>query len=440
MAQGDHGASPNWDSARAAPQMMDPSLQILIGIITAVPFIVAFYVGRFISRRRDGREFRRPQSLDAGWSARWLEQGWLKPECPLETLPESLSLAETAAEWARVDPEILTEWRLTRRESESVDLPEAVATLWQRLSPEAAERTTECLRGAIEASRTWWSDGASGWTGRPLIVLASHLPRKPQGLPLVAVDDLTAAPVEGPLTSAAAQADGPELVLLWAVHRRAAPAYTHPLATGGDQVTSIVRDMSGQVARDLGKRMGSRLGGALGPLGSMVGGYLGGLAGSMGSQKLAEQMVPEGMESALDDVTDALGDLGELVHSEEMTEALELPEAAIIRHGGQLEAARQRRARRLRERIWPTGGLALGEECIRLALDDLQGYRDATGHFLKAAQKAPPAVAGGLLLQNPWLCSALPEGPERITVARRELNAAAAALNRARHERTRPSS
>ena len=104
VAQGDHEPSPNWDSARAAPQMMDPSLQILIGIITAVPFIVAFYVGRFISRRRDGREFRRPQSLDAGWSARWLEQGWLKPECPRETPPEPPSLPATAAARGRRAP------------------------------------------------------------------------------------------------------------------------------------------------------------------------------------------------------------------------------------------------------------------------------------------------------------------------------------------------
>ena len=63
-----------------------------------------------------------------------------------------------------------------------------------------------------------------------------------------------------------------------------------------------------------------------------------------------------------------------------------------------------------------------------MTADELRVHREAAAHFAAIARKAPEPVAGGMILQNPWLVLALPEGVERINEARRALNDAAMSL------------
>jgi len=93
---------------------------------------------------------------------------------------------------------------------------------------------------------------------------------------------------------------------------------------------------------------------------------------------------------------------------------------------------RQDRSRRLRERVWPTRGLGAVEEVLRVALSQLHDYRAAGDRFVATARAAADAVAGGMILQNPWLVRDLPGAVERLNAARQALNRAAGVIRRCR--------
>ena len=403
------------------------SLQLLIGLATATPFLLAFWVAKFWRRRRDRAALRQPAPVDSGWRDRWIEAGWWAAGWPAGSLPTEWSLSDLAIEWVRVDPPVALAWRLSRAEAENLPPPEAIAALWQALPKADAARTTARLRRALRRTRHWWSRAAKGWTGRPLVVSKKLRPRKAAGLPLFAVDDLTGVPLEGPLLRSAAEAEGPELVLLWAAQRRARPRFHHPLVDEDDEAMSnMAASVSGRATRGLGRQVGARLGGALGPLGTLVGGYLGGVAGALGGERLLQAASPQ-MEERFEALTKALGRLGKLVSKPEFATAVEQPVERILRVGGRLEAVRAERARRLGERFWPSVGLSLLEECLRGQVADLQAYREAAAVFAGLARKAKPVTAGGLLLQNPWLCARLPRGRSRLLQAREAVDEAAGA-------------
>src|SRR5207248_724596 len=124
----------------------------------------------------------------------------------------------------------------------------------------------------------------------------------------------------------------------------------------------------------------------------------------------------------------ALVALGALTESEAFAKAAGLPEEAWLARGRAWEEARSRRRARFTGWFWPGLDQALGEECLRLALGELRAYRATSPLFRDAVERAKPLARGGILLQNPWLAGALPEGPAAISRARAALNQAARAL------------
>jgi hypothetical protein len=162
----------------------------------------------------------------------------------------------------------------------------------------------------------------------------------------------------------------------------------------------------------------------------MVGQYLGELAGTVGGKALAQQALPEAVSGTVRDAEAALTRLGQMAETDAFGKAARSPAEAILGMGRRLESAREARSRRLRERVWPTRGLVLVEETLRVALRELQSYRAAAEVLLAAVRQASEPVAGGILLQNPWLAPTLRGGTERLTAARAALNRAAAALSR----------
>src|SRR5205823_5550418 len=130
-----------------------------------------------------------------------------------------------------------------------------------------------------------------GWNRRPLVVLASSVGRKEQGLPLAPLDDLTAAPLPAPLDGArlAVEGDGPDLLVALAVLRGARPRFTHPLAPRAGRPSAMLADLTTKVGSDVGARVGAGIGAVLGPIGSMLGRYLGEMAGSLGGKAVAAQ-------------------------------------------------------------------------------------------------------------------------------------------------------
>jgi hypothetical protein len=141
-------------------------------------------------------------------------------------------------------------------------------------------------------------------------------------------------------------------------------------------------------------------------------------------------MLPEQIQSALAETEKALARLGELAMEDAFAAAALRPADAVLEFGKRQEAAREDRARRLRERLWPTSGLAAVEETLRVALTELAAYRAAGAHFAQTARRSPEAVAGGMILQNPWLAGLLPGGAERLTAARQSLNRSAVVIRK----------
>src|SRR5436309_14701525 len=102
--------------------MSDPLLigQVAVGALTALPFVGAYWGGRYVSRRRLGQVFRRPRPWQLPTLQQWTGRGWLDPEL-VGTLPPELSPAVVFYEWAAADPEVAACWRF--REAMTPDTP-----------------------------------------------------------------------------------------------------------------------------------------------------------------------------------------------------------------------------------------------------------------------------------------------------------------------------
>jgi hypothetical protein len=412
--------------------MPDWTLQVMIGALTALPFVVLYWAARFVARRRLGAALRRPRPWQLPTLRRWVERGWLDPE-GAGALPGELPPSVVFYEWAWADPEVTRAWRFREPVNELVPFEGLVRDVWANLPPGEAARTEARLREAVLTAGQWWGGAERGWNRRPLSVSAASVSRKQEGLPLLPLEDLTAAPLPGPVLAEAVarEGDGVDLVLVLAALRRCGGRFMHPLAPDAQASGSMLQGLSTRVGSEAGRRLGAGLGAVLGPIGSMVGQYLGEIAGRMGGQALAQQALPEPVASALRETETALTRLGELVRTDEFARAVRAPEAAIVELGKQVEGVREGRNRRLRERLWPSTGLVLVEEVLRVALAELNVYRTGAEYFTATARNAQAAVAGGMVLQNPWLVRALPDGVERLNKARTALNRAASALRQA---------
>lgn len=417
--------------------MNELPLQVLVGALALTPLPLTYWLWKYLGRRRLARAWRAVRPLQPGTIARWEALGVLRPELR-DALPGLLSAPQVFLEWAAVDPEAARWWHFREFPREECPLEALVAAAWEA-QPEARRPAAEAaLRDAVKEAAAWWGGAERGWNRRPLAVPPSLLPRPGRrgaetGRLLLPLDDLTAAPLPGvlavePLLTAGS---GPELVLALALLRRQAPRYTHPLAPGAGSTASLVSGIGEQVGTDVGRRVGASLGAALGPLGSMVGRYVGELAGRAGARRLAEEVLPEPLATALRETETALAALGALVADEAFARAVKAPEEEVLRVGRTLELIREARARRITERLWPGAGQALLEEVLREALAELHACRTVAAVLLKGARSSPPVVAGGILLQNPWLVRPLPAGPRRLTAARTALNRAAMLLRRA---------
>lgn len=412
--------------------MPDSSLLLWIALLTAAPFILLYWIARWAARRKQAALFRGLRPWQLPTLQHWAEQGWLDPQA-VHALPAELTPATVFYEWAVVDPEAALHWRFRDPVLPETPLEALVADAWEGL-PEAVRATSrERLGAAVQTASQWWGGVERGWNGRPLALLAQDVGKKQSALPLLPQDDLTAAPLPLPIRPVmAAEAQGPELVLALAGLRRAQGLFMHPLAPQQDQAGSLISGLSTKVASDVGRRVGAGIGAVLGPIGSMIGQYLGEMAGQMGGKAISTQMLPEPVQNALKETETALAGLGELAMTDQFRKAAATPAEAVLEVGKRVEVARETRSRRLRERIWPTLGLALVEEVLRFTLAELQGYRAAAEHFSATARKAAPPVAGGMILQNPWLVGKISGGPERLNAARQALNRAAGTIRRAR--------
>jgi hypothetical protein len=407
--------------------MPDFTIHLLVTAATLAPFILLYWIGRFISRRRLATVFRQPRSWQLPTLQAWVRSGWLDAE-RVEALPQELPAAVVFYEWSRADPEIARHWRFRQSPNAQAGLETLVRDAWNHLPPGPREKTSGRLAEAVKGADAWWGGAERGWNGRPLAVPAAAVSRKQGGLPLLPVDDLTGAPLAAPILAekAAQEAEGPELVLLLAALRRSSPRFRHPLAPRAGSTNSMIEGLSTRVVSDVGRRLGGGLGAVLGPIGSMVGQYVGEMAGRMGGKALAQGALPAAVSQALKETEEALAQLGRLAEGDAFVAALREPSEAVLEWGRGAEKIREARSRGVRERVWPSAGLGAVEEALRVALGEVQGYRSAARFFLETARGSGEAVAGGMLLQNPWLVRRLPDGVERLNKARAALNRAAA--------------
>jgi hypothetical protein len=317
------------------------------------------------------------------------------------------------------------------------DLPfeASVRDAWYNLPEEAQVMSRAALVDAVKTAGEWWGGVNKGWNGRPLALLGKDLPRRKRHLPLLPLlplDDLTAAPLPSAfnVSRVADGAEGPDLVLILAALKQMTPRFRHPLAPSANSNASLIAGLGTQVGTDVGGRIGAGLGMALGPIGALVGRHVGSAVGKLGGKALADQALPDEVSSALKETERALGRLGKLTREQDLDRAVNLVEKGILRQGQSTEAARQDRAKRPSEWFVRSPAQGLLEEVIRLTADELKVHREAAVHFAAVARKSPEPVSGGMILQNPWLVLALPEGVERLNEARRSLNDAALALRR----------
>jgi hypothetical protein len=419
--------------------MPDITLPLLIGGLTAVPFLLWYWIGRFVSRRRLGAALR----LDRPWQLPtlqgWVQRGWLRPEL-VEGIVPQLSPSVVLYEWATADPEAPRHWRLRQQVDPTTPFEAIAHELWEQYPPAAREPALQRLREAVVLAGTWWGGAERGWNGRPLSVPAAAVGRKQAGLPLLPLEDLTCAPLPAPADAhkATSEGDGPDLVLLLAALRRSPPRLIHPLAPRPNSTTSLVAGLSTQVGTDVGRRVGASLGSGLGPLGSLVGQHIGGMLGALGGKALAQQTLPEPLSRAVKETETAISALGELATGSDFERAVRAPEQAILDLGKQVEIVRAERARSFRERFWTSRGQVAVEEVLVAAAAELKRHRTAIDHFAAAARKGTPTIAGGMILQNPWLVRALPGGVERLNAARATLNRAAAVLQACASEPQQP--
>lgn len=409
--------------------MSELSIQLIVGAATALPLLSAYGIGRLVSRRKFSRALRAPRPWQVPTLQGWVERGWLDPEL-VRALPQELTAATVLFEWARVDPAVTRHWRFREPVRPETPFEALVRDLWNNLPVVEQERARGVLAAAVTQSVEWWGGAERGWNGRPLSLLGSNVSRKQKDLPLVLMEDLTAAPLPGPLKGAALaqDAEGVDLVLALTALRQTRPRFMHPLAPRSNPAGSLIEGMSTQVVSDLGRRLGAGLGAVLGPIGSLVGQHVGGMVGAMGGKALAQQSLPDRITQALKETEAALANLGKIAETDDFARAARQPAETILELGKQLELVRSARSRRFRERIWPTGGLRALEVMLYVALAELKGYRTAADVFITTARKAPQPVAGGMVLQNPWLVRSVPGAVEKLNTARATLNRAAVAI------------
>ena len=412
--------------------MSELPLQLLIGTLTLLPCVAAYWVARLISRRKTAALFRLPRPWQDQTLQGWADLGCLDPD-GAGTLPAELVPAVVFYEWAGADPDAAQYWRFREPLNEKTPVEAMVRDAWSAMPDAARTRGRERLAAALAASASWWGGAERGWNGRPFVLLPGAISRKQAALPLLPLEDLTAAPLPMPLRgerlpAGPDQAEAVDLVLALAALRRSACGFMHPLAPGADSKESLVAGLSQQVGTDVGRRIGAGLGAVLGPIGSMVGQYLGARAGALGGKALAQQALPTAISGALQETEGALAELGGLVETDDFVRAASQPAETILERGKHLEIRRQDRSRGLRERLWPTPGQVMIEAALQVAVGELKAYRGAAEHFVQTARKSPRAVVGGMLLQNPWMVRVLPGGADRLNAARAALNRAAHAL------------
>jgi hypothetical protein len=412
--------------------MTDTWLYLWIGLLTALPFIAAYWIGRFVSRLKRGKLLRTVRPWQVPTLQHWAERGWLDPT-KVEALPGEVPPALVFYEWGSLDAETARHWRLREPLRLETPVEAMVADVWSNLPESVRAGARSRLAEAVSTHAEWWGGVERGWNGRALALLAGDVGKKQVSLPLLPMPDLTAAPAPGPIRGKdmAAEAEGPDLVLALFAVRRAQGLFTHPLAPKQGGVGSMLQGLSTQVASDVGRRVGAGIGAVLGPIGSMIGQHLGGLAGSLAGKSVADRMLPEPVQNALKDTETALARLGKLAETEQFARAAGRPAEAVLETGKRLEVVRQDRSRGLVERVWPTPGLVLVEEVLRVTASELAAQRGAGEHFVATARRSQEAVAGGMILQNPWMVAGLPEGPERLNAARGALNRAALVIRRA---------
>src|SRR5438105_1142127 len=110
---------------------MDASLPFLIALLTAAPFIIAYWVGRAVVRVRLGRWLREGRTWRTPALAP-VEEEWLVPGWDPARLPAVLSLVEVACEWATVDPLILRDLRFLKPDrGRDAPLERLLRSLWE---------------------------------------------------------------------------------------------------------------------------------------------------------------------------------------------------------------------------------------------------------------------------------------------------------------------
>jgi len=409
--------------------MSELSIQLAVAAATLIPLLGVYWIGRLVARRKISRTLRSVRPWQALTLQAWIERGWLDAEL-VRALPPELTPATVLYEWARVDPAVTRWWRFREPVKPETPFEAVVRDLWRNLPAAEQQRARGVLATEVTQATDWWGGAERGWNGRPLSLLGSSVSKKQQGLPVVTMDDLTAAPLAGPIKGAAMAetAEGVDLVLALVALRQSRPRFMHPLAPRTNPAGSLIEGMSTQVASDLGRRLGAGLGAVLGPIGSLVGQHVGGMVGAMGGKALVQQSLPERITEALKETEVALSRLGKIAETDDFARAARQPADVILELGKQLELVREARSRRFRERIWPTSGLQALEVVLYVALADMKGYRAAAELFIATARKSPEPVAGGMVLQNPWLVRSIPGSVEKLNAARATLNRAAVAI------------
>lgn len=409
--------------------MSELHIQLALAAAALGSLLLAYGLGRLNSRRKMSKALRVVRPWQSPTLQAWIERGWLDAEL-VRALPQELTASSVLYEWARVDPAVTRCWRFREPVKPETPFEALVRDLWRNLPAAEQQRAQGVLADAVRQSTEWWGGAERGWNGRPLSMLGSSVSKKQQSLPLVLMEDLTAAPLAGPLQGAqlADEAEGVDLVLALVALRRTRPRFMHPLAPRSNPAGSLIEGMSTQVASDLGRRLGAGLGAVLGPIGSLVGQHVGGMVGAMGGKALVQQSLPERIAEALKETEVALSRLGKIAETDDFARAARQPADVILEVGKQLELIRETRSRRFRERLWPTPGQRALEVVLYVALAEMKGYRAAAELFITTARKAPEPVAGGMVLQNPWLVRSVPGSVEKLNAARATLNRAAVAI------------
>src|SRR5687768_11774699 len=135
--------------------MSDLTLPLLIGALTAAPFILLYWVMRYVARRKVGLALRAARPWQLPTLQGWVERRWLEPEL-VEALPGELSPAVVFYEWAWADPEVPRHWRFRQPVNAQTPVEAMVRDAWGNLPEPERARTRERLAEAVSAAGTWW--------------------------------------------------------------------------------------------------------------------------------------------------------------------------------------------------------------------------------------------------------------------------------------------